>query len=155
VRDNYLSSVVPGTGVHGSFYSYRDVYLDLDPTYRDRFGRPLMRITMISTTTRSKQNAFLTDRFAEIIKAMGANQVAKVYRKAPYDAHAVPNDAWCAAPSWAPIGRRARQSLSAKLGRAQFVRDGASAYPQNAGYNPTGTLCAPPIGRPRRSAINI
>src|SRR5271166_7187991 len=28
VRDNYLSTVTPGTGVHGSFYSYRDVYLD-------------------------------------------------------------------------------------------------------------------------------
>jgi gluconate 2-dehydrogenase alpha chain len=25
VRDNYLSTVIPGTGVHGSFYSYRDV----------------------------------------------------------------------------------------------------------------------------------
>ena len=37
VRDNYLSTVKPGTGVHGSFYSYRDVYLDLDPTYK----RPL------------------------------------------------------------------------------------------------------------------
>ena len=37
VRDNYLSTVKPGTGVHGSFYSYRDIYLDLDPTYQ----RPL------------------------------------------------------------------------------------------------------------------
>jgi gluconate 2-dehydrogenase alpha chain len=35
VRDNYLSTAKPGTGVHGSFYAYRDVYLDLDPTYRD------------------------------------------------------------------------------------------------------------------------
>ena len=31
VRDNYLSTVTPGTGVHGSFYSYRDVYLDRRP----------------------------------------------------------------------------------------------------------------------------
>jgi hypothetical protein len=36
-------AVTPGTGVHGSFYSYRDVYLDLDPLYKDRFGRPLVR----------------------------------------------------------------------------------------------------------------
>jgi gluconate 2-dehydrogenase alpha chain len=50
VRDNYLSTVKPGTGVHGSFYSYRDVYLDLDPTYKDRFGRPLVRLTIVSTT---------------------------------------------------------------------------------------------------------
>ena len=45
-KDNYLSTVKPGTGVHGSFYAYRDIYLDLDPTYKDRFGRPLMRMTM-------------------------------------------------------------------------------------------------------------
>ena len=38
VRNNYLSTVTPGTGVHGSFYAYRDVYPDLDPLYRDGSG---------------------------------------------------------------------------------------------------------------------
>ena len=33
VRDNYLSTSEAAAAVHGSFYSYRDVYLDLDPTY--------------------------------------------------------------------------------------------------------------------------
>ena len=33
VADNYLSSYEAAT--HGSCYSYRDVYLDLDPTYTD------------------------------------------------------------------------------------------------------------------------
>src|SRR6202043_3033607 len=28
----------------GSCYSYRDCWLDLDPTYKDRFGRPLLRM---------------------------------------------------------------------------------------------------------------
>ena len=38
IRDHYQSTVVPGTGLHGSFYSYRDIYLclDLDPTYTGR-----------------------------------------------------------------------------------------------------------------------
>ena len=31
---------------------------------------------------------------------------------------------------------------------------GAGAFPQNAGYNPTGTVGALPSGRPRRSATN-
>ena len=26
-------------GTHASSYSYRDCYLDLDPTYKDRLGR--------------------------------------------------------------------------------------------------------------------
>ena len=85
VRDNYLSTVTPGTGVHGSFYSYRDVYLDLDPLYKDQFGRPLVRITIDFHDNEIKQNAYLTDKFAEIIKAMGAKEVDKQYRKAPYD----------------------------------------------------------------------
>ena len=85
MRDNYLSALKPGTGVHGSMYSYRDVYMDLDPTYRDRFNRPLARITMDFHENEIKQNAFLTDKFAEIFQAMGAQQVHKIYRKAPYD----------------------------------------------------------------------
>ena len=68
---------MPGTGVHGSFYSYRDVYLDLDPLYKDRFGRPLMRMTIDFHDNEIKQNAYLTDKFAEIIKAMGAKEVVK------------------------------------------------------------------------------
>jgi len=143
VRDNYLSSVVPGTGVHGSFYSYRDVYLDLDPTYRDRFGRPLMRITMDFHDNEIKQNAFLTDRFAEIIKAMGANQVAKVYRKAPYDATQYQTTHVCGG---AIMGADRPTSAVNRYLQCWDVPNlfvtGASAYPQNAGYNPTGTLCA-------------
>jgi gluconate 2-dehydrogenase alpha chain len=90
VRDNYLSTVTPGTGVHGSFYSYRDVYLDLDPTYKDRFGRPMMRMTIDFHDNELKQNAYLTDKFAEIIRAMGAHTLDKMYRKGPYDATDLP-----------------------------------------------------------------
>src|SRR5215471_4309172 len=85
VRDNYQCSLKPGSGVHGSMYSYRDVYMDLDPTYKDRFGRPLGRITVDFHDNELKQNRFLTDKFAEIFQAMGAQQVHKEYREAPYD----------------------------------------------------------------------
>jgi gluconate 2-dehydrogenase alpha chain len=142
-RDNYLSSVVPGTGVHGSFYSYRDIYLDLDPTYRDRFDRPLMRITMDFHDNEIKQNTFLTDRFAEIIKAMGANQVAKTYRKAPYDITQYQTTHLCGG---AIMGADRTTSALNRYLQSWDVPNlfvmGASAYPQNAGYNPTGTLCA-------------
>jgi gluconate 2-dehydrogenase alpha chain len=143
VRDNYLSSVVPGTGVHGSFYSYRDIYLDLDPTYRDRFGRPLMRMTIDFHDNEIKQNAFLTDRFADIIKAMGANQVVKQYRKAPYDATQYQTTHVCGG---AVMGADRPTSAVNRYLQSWDVPNlfvlGASSYPQNAGYNPTGTLCA-------------
>jgi gluconate 2-dehydrogenase alpha chain len=143
VRDNYLSSVKPGTGVHGSFYSYRDIYLDLDPTYRDRLGRPLMRMTIDFHDNEIKQNAFLTDRFAEIIKAMGANQVTKDYRKAPYDITKYQTTHLCGG---AVMGAdRATSALNRYLQSwdvSNLFVMGASAFPQNAGYNPTDTLCA-------------
>src|SRR5471030_3074227 len=31
--------------VMGNSYPHRDVFLDLDPEYKDRFGRPLLRVT--------------------------------------------------------------------------------------------------------------
>ncbi|MBV9456608.1 MAG: GMC family oxidoreductase [Bradyrhizobium sp.] len=143
VKENYLSTVTPGTGVHGSFYAYRDVYLDLDSTYKDRFGRPLMRITMDFKDNEIKQNKFLTDKFAEIIKAMGAEKLDVVYRKAPYDittyqtTHLNGGAVMGADPNTSVINRYLQSWDVSNL----FVL-GASAFPQNAGYNPTGTVGA-------------
>ena len=61
----------PAAACHGSCYSYRDNYLDLDPTYKDRFGRPLLRMTMDFHENELKMSAFLTDRYAEIIEGDG------------------------------------------------------------------------------------
>jgi len=143
VRDNYLSTVKPGTGVHGSFYSYRDVYLDLDPTYKDRFGRPLVRLTVDFHDNELKQNVFLTDKFAEIIRAMGAHTVDKQYRKGPYDStdyqttHLNGGAIMGSDPTTSAINRYLQSWDVPNL----FVM-GASAFPQNAGYNPTGTVAA-------------
>src|SRR5215510_8392282 len=68
VKDNYLSTVHSGAGAHGSCYSYRDNHIDLDPTYKDRFGRPLIRLTNDFHENELKMSAFLTDRYAEIIQ---------------------------------------------------------------------------------------
>jgi gluconate 2-dehydrogenase alpha chain len=143
VRDNYLSTVRPGTGVHGSFYAYRDIYLDLDPTYRDRFDRPLMRMTIDFHDNEIKQNAFLTDKFAEIVTAMGAKQVDKQYRKGPYDitkyqtTHLNGGAIMGADPKTSALNRYLQSWDVPNL----FVL-GASAFPQNAGYNPTDTVAA-------------
>jgi len=143
VRDNYLSTVKPGTGVHGSFYSYRDIYLDLDPTYRDRLGRPMMRMTIDFHDNEIKQNAFLTDKFAEIVQAMGANTVDKQYRKGPYDVTKYQTTHLCGG---AIMGTDPKTSALNRYLQSWDVPNlfvmGASAFPQNAGYNPTGTVAA-------------
>jgi gluconate 2-dehydrogenase alpha chain len=143
VRDNYLSTVKSGTGVHGSFYAYRDVYLDLDPTYKDRFGRPLMRMTIDFHDNELKQNRFITDKYADVIKAMGAKEVVKAYRNGPYDitqyqtTHLNGGAVMGSDPKTSVINRYLQSWDVPNL----FVL-GASAFPQNAGYNPTGTVAA-------------
>ena len=39
-RARQLSQQLKGGSIHGSFYSYRDIYLDLDPTYQRPFRPP-------------------------------------------------------------------------------------------------------------------
>jgi len=124
-------------------YSYRDVYMDLDPTYRDRFGRRLARMTIDFHDNELKQNAFLTDRFAEIFKAMGAQQIQKEYRKGPYDITKYQTTHLCGG---AIMGDNPRTSALNRYLQSWDVPNlfvmGATAFPQNAGYNPTGTVAA-------------
>jgi gluconate 2-dehydrogenase alpha chain len=142
VKDNYLSTI-SGAGVHGSMYSYRDVYLDLDPTYKDRFGRPLMRMNIDFHDNELKAAAHLTDKLDEIVKAMGAEQTQKKPRKGPYDitayqtTHLNGGAIMGADPKTSALNRYCQSWDVPNL----FVT-GASAFPQNAGYNPTGTVGA-------------
>jgi gluconate 2-dehydrogenase alpha chain len=142
VRDNYLSNLKGGS-IHGSFYSYRDIYLDLDPIYRDRFGRPLVRMTIDFHDNELKAAAFMTDKYAEIVKAMGAHTVDKKPRKGPYDVtvyqttHLNGGAVMGTDPKTSALNRYLQSWDVPNL----FVM-GASAFPQNAGYNPTGTVAA-------------
>ena len=156
VRDNYLSTVTPGTGVHGSFYSYRDVYLDLDPLYRDRFGRPLVRITMDFHENELKQNAYLTDKFAEIIKAMGAKQVVKQYPQGDRTTSRSTRRRICAAAqSWGPIRTPARSTAICKAGTCQTCSSWARApFRRTPATTRPARLARLPTGRPTRSGIN-
>jgi gluconate 2-dehydrogenase alpha chain len=143
LRDNYLSTLNSGGGVHASFYSYRDNYIDLDPTYKDRFGRPLARLTIDFHDSELKMSAWLTDKYAEIVKQMGAKQVVKKPRKGPYD---VTQYQTSHLNGGAIMGDNPGNSALNKYLQSWDVPNlfvqGASAFPQNAGYNPTGTVGA-------------
>jgi len=143
LRDSYLSTIVAGGACHASFYSYRDIYLDLDPTYKDRFGRPLMRMTIDFHENELRMSAFLTDKYAEILQKMGASQVVKQPRKGPYDVTDYQTSHLCGG---AIMGAKPDNSAVNRYLQSWDVPNlfivGASAFPQNAGYNPTGTVGA-------------
>jgi gluconate 2-dehydrogenase alpha chain len=142
-RDSYLSTVTATSGVHGSMYSYKTNYFDLDPTYKDRFGRPLMRLTMDFHDNELKMSAYLTDKFAAIIERMGAKQVVKHVRKGPYDITQYQTSHLCGG---AIMGSDPKSSAVNRYLQSWDVPNlfvqGATAFPQNHGYNPTGTVGA-------------
>ncbi|WP_249869985.1 GMC family oxidoreductase [Oceanobacillus saliphilus] len=52
---------------------WKQHYLDLDPTYNDDHGDPLLRVTLDYTDQDRNLNKFLTGKCAEVLKEMGAD----------------------------------------------------------------------------------
>ena len=141
VADSYSSSY--DFAVHGDCYSYRDVYLDLDPTYTDRMGRKLMRMTFDFHENDLKMSRHLTGKLEEIVKKMGAAQTVANPRKGPWTSTVYQTTHTCGG---AVMGTDPKTSALNKYLQSWDVPNlfvlGATAFPQNAGYNPTGTVGA-------------
>ena len=141
VQKSYLSSYESVT--HGSCYSYRDCFFDLDPTYTDAFGRKLLRITFDFHDNEHKMSQYLTDKLAEIVQKMGPRSLEKHPRTGPYDVSKYQTTHTCGgaimgtSPSNSVVNRYCQSWDVSNL----FVT-GATVFPQNAGYNPTGTVGA-------------
>jgi len=138
---NYLRSF--NLSIHGSSMSQRGNYLDLDPTYRDVHGRPMLRMTFDFPENDILMSNFLTDRAAEVARAMNPREI-KLNRRV---------GSWSVTPyqtthntGGAIMGANPRESVINKYLQCWDVPNvfsmGAGAFPQNAGYNPTGTVAA-------------
>lgn len=129
--------------VHGSSYAQAGNYLDLDPTYRDEFGRPMLRMTFDFPPNDLKMAQYCTDRATEVARAMGASSVHPKARRGPYSlvpyqtTHNVGGTMLGDSPGNSVVNRYGQSWDLPNV----FVT-GAGLYPQNAGYNPTATLAA-------------
>lgn len=141
VRETYQK--VAGSGAQGSVMSYRDNFLDLDPTYKDRFGRPLLRMTFDYKPNEVKMAAFMADRCQELVRAMGAKTVQRNALRVPWDVvpYQTTHNTGGAVMGTDPKTSAVNRYLQSWDVPNVFVI-GASAFPQNAGYNPTGTVGA-------------
>jgi gluconate 2-dehydrogenase alpha chain len=138
----YLRAV--NLSCHGSVMAHRGNYLDLDPAYRDSFGRPMLRMTFDFTDNERKMSRHLVDKAAEVALAMeGVSTVKKNYREGswsvvPYQTtHNTGGTIMGDSPATSVVNKYLQSWDVPNL----FVM-GAGAFPQNAGYNPTGTLAA-------------
>lgn len=133
-----------GLSGQGSSYSYKDCYLDLDPTYKDRFNRPLLRMTFDWHDNELKMSAYITEKLAGIAKAMDAEIVSPHPLSAPYttqayqSTHNTGGTVMGSDPSNSVLNRYCQSWDVPNV----FIPGGASVFPQNVGYNPTGTVGA-------------
>jgi gluconate 2-dehydrogenase alpha chain len=129
--------------IHGSSVASPGNYLDLDPTYKDAWGLPLLRMTFDFPDNDLKMSAYLTDKALEIGKAMGGKIVAGTPRKGPYNVtqyqttHNTGGTVMGSDPSTSVVNPFLQSWDVSNL----FVI-GASNFPQNASYNPTDTVGA-------------
>ncbi len=128
---------------HGAVMSYRNNYLDLDPTYRDVYGRPLLRMTFNYTDNEHTMSDYLTDRCVDIAKAIGpasfkANRRVGDWDVVPYQTtHNTGGTIAGDSPANSVVNKYLQSWDVPNL----FVL-GAGAFPQNPGYNPTATIAA-------------
>jgi gluconate 2-dehydrogenase alpha chain len=126
----------------GSIASARN-YLDLDPTYKDAWGLPLLRMTFDFPENDLRMSAFITEKAMQIARAMGGKQVAGGPRKGPYTTtqyqttHNTGGTVMGDDPKTSVVNRYLQ---SWDVSNAFII--GASSFPQNASYNPTDTVGA-------------
>ena len=127
--------------IHGSCQSYRQNYLDLDPTYKDANGLPLLRMTFDWHDNEKKMLAFMYERITEIAKAMNPSKYAAhhIYNKytiVPYQStHNMGGAVMGADPATSVVNKYLQSWDVPNL----FVV-GGSAFPHNAAQGPTETI---------------
>jgi len=131
-------------GIQGSCYPHRENYLSLDPSYTDAYGQPLLRMTFDFRDNELKMSEWVTRKMEDMAKAAGADIVGPaVPRKSPFDTrqyqstHVTGGTVMGTDPKTSVVSPHLQHWDAQNL----FVV-GASVYPHNSGYNPTGPLAA-------------
>jgi len=127
----------------GSVYAHRDNFMDLDPTYKDALGRPLVRLTYNATENDHKMSRYLVEKMEGVIKAMNPTHYEvhnrpKNFTIVPYQSTHCTGGTMMGSDPKTSVVNRYLQSWDA---HNLFVQ-GASVFPQQHGYNPTATLGA-------------
>jgi gluconate 2-dehydrogenase alpha chain len=137
--DNYQGAM--SLGLMGAVMPNRANWLDLDPTYRDVYGRPLLRMTFDFRDNELKMQDFVLGKAADLARAMKPREINIKKRGPHYDivpyqsTHNTGGAIMGASPDISVVNRYLQHWDVPNL----FVL-GASAFPHNSGYNPTVTL---------------
>jgi gluconate 2-dehydrogenase alpha chain len=132
-----------GIGASGMVMPNRYNTLDLDPTYKNRFGQPLMRMTFDFKDNEQKMNRHSAEVIGQIGRAMNPTIMGNpnprlTWNVVPYQStHNTGGAIMGTDPGTSALNKYLQSWDVANL----FVM-GASAFPHNSGYNPTGPVGA-------------
>lgn len=142
VKAYYNTSV--SVGMQGECPAYRQNYVDLDPTYKDAFGNPLLRITFDFTDNEKKMVAYVAQQaLTRIATVMGGaiqtvNDTLGTFSIVPYQSTHINGGTVMGSDPGTSVVNKYCQSWDV----SNLFVVGSSNFPQNAGYNPTGTVGA-------------
>jgi gluconate 2-dehydrogenase alpha chain len=128
----------------GSNYANRYNYIDLDPTYRDQLGRPLLRMTYNFVENDHKVSQYCMRVALEIARALKPSMMGPPalrqgdYDTVPYQStHNTGGTIMGTDPKTSVVNRYLQAWDADNL----FIM-GASTFPQQSAYNPTGPVGA-------------
>jgi gluconate 2-dehydrogenase alpha chain len=133
-----------GVNASGCSYAHRENFLDLDPTYKDALGRPLIRMSYNFHDNDYKLAEYMAGVIGRIARAMNPTIMSSPaarrgnYNVVPYQStHNTGGTMMGAEPGKSVLNRYLQSWDADNL----FVM-GASVFPQNQSYNPTGFVGA-------------
>ncbi|GBR50853.1 gluconate 2-dehydrogenase [Neokomagataea thailandica NBRC 106555] len=141
--DTYKHSIA--IDAHGSNMAYRDIFLDLDPTWKDAYGQPLLRMTFTWKDNDVRMNQYVVSKIAPIARAMGATRSSLTHLEfgQPFDTRHYQTTHL---GGGAIMGENPQTSALNRYLQSWDVSNvfviGSNAFPQGMGYNPTGTVAA-------------
>jgi gluconate 2-dehydrogenase alpha chain len=128
---------------HGTSMPSRFNYLDLDPTYKDAWGQPLLRMTFDFPENDIRMSQYIADKVVEIGRAMGGKIVVRGGTERPYRTTVYQSTHNCGG---AVMGADPTTSVVNRYMQCWDVPNvfslGASAFPHNISYNYSVTIGA-------------
>jgi gluconate 2-dehydrogenase alpha chain len=139
VAHNYRRTM--NIAMHGTCLSYKKNYLDLDPTYKDAFGQPLLRMTFDWHQNELRMMDYMNERCTEIGRALGGSRIGGKNKGTHFSivgyqsTHNVGGAVMGSDPSTSVVNKYLQSWDVSNL----FVV-GGSAFPQNPANGPTETI---------------
>jgi gluconate 2-dehydrogenase alpha chain len=127
----------------GDHLAYKGNCMDLDPTFKDHWGDPLLRLTIDWRDNERNMAAFATQKAVEVARAMGAKEISPSAPLSHYDAtryqstHIQGGAIMGASPERSVVNSYLQHWQVPNL----FIL-GGSSFPQNASAGPTATILA-------------